>query len=334
MPRQLASTQHAIARRLAPAGFAAVWLAVLALASPVGAASLKGEVFVEPGNEPGAGLWVRIERTGTAIEGFDTGKRGNTFQPLTVYTDAKGRFTAEHLPAGMYSVFMADESLPRRYAVVGRPKKVVLVSKDDRSTVVLEVTTMAFLAGTVTREDGTPVRASQVLLFHPGDAEPFRQVETDEAGRFVVREATPGEMVLIEARAPEGPYVRLETTPLRAGEHPVTVELPVWGRTPRQRVVLDIAVPRVGETALVFEWRSTPPDAPQGFAIDQPLGRHGRVELESLPGIFSVRVRELGKGKRIWEGERLFRVIESTTAQSFAVTVVEATPETASLPAR
>jgi hypothetical protein len=298
------------------------------------AASLHGEVRILPEDEPGAGLWVRVERLGSAIQGSFPGRGSSSMDPMTVYTDAKGHFVVEKLSPGMYSIAIAQDRLPQRLSALGRPRRAVLVSKEDRATVRLEVTTLARLEGTVTREDGVPVRGSRILLFRSGETMPFQQLETDDLGRFSAEDLTPGKPLLLEVRAPEGTYRRIETTPLHAGPHAVAAELPVWTASLRQSVVLDVAVPRVAETALALEWRSTPPEAEQGFAVEILFGGTGRVELKSPPGVYTVRVCELSKSKRVWESERMFRVEESTTPQTFSVTVREVTSDTAALPSR
>ncbi len=304
------------------------------LAGAAHAATLRGQVRVLPEDVPGVGLWVQVERLGPAIEGFARAADRRPWQPLTVYTDAKGGFLLENLPSGRYSVAMREESLPRRLCILGRPKRTVLVSDSDRAQVRLEVSTQARIDGTVVREDGTPIRGSQVVVYHRGERTPFERAETDEIGRFTAVGLPPGETVLVEARAPEGVFRRVETTPLQAGGHTLRIELPVWSRLARQRLVVDVGLPRVGESPLLLEWRSTPADAAQGFLVEVSLGRDGRAEFESPPGVYSARVRELGLSKRRWEAERLYRVEESSATQHFSITVQEIPSEKAVLSRR
>lgn len=306
-------------------------LGLLLLAGHAHSATLKGRVLVVPAYEPGAGLWIGVERLGEAIEGFPAGKPSPDDKRMTAYTDAKGEFLLEHLPPGMYEVSIQEASLPAKYTPVGRPKRAVLVYDGDRSNVSLEVSTQARLVGQIKREDGLPTRGCQVLLLHKGERVILQRSVTDESGRFESSGLEPGVPVIVEARAPEGVYRREETTPLHAGDHAFEMTLPVWNRSARQTVILDVAIPRVGESPLTLIWRSLPVDAPQGFAIEVPMSREGRAELETPPGVYSVQVQEMTARKRRWEAERLYRVEESRGAVHINVTVQEIPSETASL---
>ena len=312
----------------------ALALALLALASSAHAATLRGRVLVVPGYTPGAGLWIHVERVGEAIDGFPAGRALPDDAEMRAYTDAKGEFELDHLPPGMYEVSIQKESLPRKYTTMGRPKRAVLVYDEDRSQVNLEVSTQARLVGQVKREDGLPTRGCQIVLLHKGERVILQRSETDETGRFEVPGLEPGVPVVVEARAPEGVYRRAETTPLHAGDHEFEMKLPVWNRAIRQKVVLDVAIPRVGESPLTVLWRSLPLDAPQGFTIEVPMSREGRAELEAPPGVYSVRVQEMTARKRRWEAERYYRVEETQGAVHINVTVQEISTETAALPNR
>jgi hypothetical protein len=309
----------------------AIALGLLAFAGSAHAATLRGRVVVVPAHEPGVGLWIRVERVGEAIDGFPAGKPSPDDEEMTAYTDAKGEFELDHLPPGMYEVAIQAESLPRKYTTVGRPKRTVLVYEEDRSNVTLEVSTHARLVGQVTREDGLPTRGCQIVLLHKGERVILQKSETDDTGSFQVPGLEPGVPVIVEARAPEGVYRRAETTPLHAGDHHFEMKLPVWNRTARQKVVLDVAIPRVGESPLTLLWRSLPLDAPQGFTVEVPMSREGRAELETPTGVYSVRVQEMTARKRRWEAERYYRVAETQGAVHINVTVQEISTETASL---
>jgi hypothetical protein len=51
-----------------------------------------------------------------------------------------------------------------------------------------------------------------------------------------------------------------------------------------------------------------PTDGATGFNGELKLGSEGRVEFDSPPGIYGVRVREDSKKPRHWQADRFYRV--------------------------
>ena len=139
--------------------------------------------------------------------------------------------------------------------------------------------------------------------------------------------------VVVRVTSPEGLYRRVETTPLKAGPHPVDVELSSWGKIAKQRVKARLEIPRAGDTPLIMDWVSMPSDGASGFNGEVAVDSEGRAEFESPPGIYHVVVREAAKEPRYWQSERYFRVdTDEPSPQVFSIIVKEAPGAGASNP--
>jgi hypothetical protein len=156
-------------------------------AAPAGTSVIAGIVYDEHGR-PAPGRSVRLMREGNAETSH--GQRA----PLTINSDAEGRYRFEALPAGSYIVLAAFNELATARVFhpgasrVAEASPVAVGDDEERTGVDLRFrpSPTALLEGVVSRPDGTPVRITVDLILAAAP-EPERvrlTTGTDDQGRF------------------------------------------------------------------------------------------------------------------------------------------------------
>jgi hypothetical protein len=164
---------------------------------PLGpSAEVRGRVFVEDAlpsvtATPGEPPRIRLRTAGGEVVGPSTGVPAST----------TGEFVFSHVPRGTYSVELAEpgdrylervriddtEAEPNAVEINGPAVLDLLVSPN-----------VARIAGTVVRDDGTPVPGASIVLMPASERRTLdRQVMADAAGRFSIGGLAPGEYRIV-----------------------------------------------------------------------------------------------------------------------------------------
>lgn len=264
--------------------------------------------MVHPEGRPAPGAWVTAARVGNVLVGTPGPPPKSQDRLRLVMTDARGRFDMGDLPPGLYEVSVCVDSLPLWLAPDGGPFQAAVVSRRDRTSVDLAVTRQVSLQGSLRRLGGGAVAGGRVQVFRRGEDTPFAESRSDRQGRFTVSGLDRGEMVSVLVRTPEGQYRRVSTTPMRAGIHPLEIDLPAWRSLSRRRVVAIVALPSSAGHRFELDWISLPEDAAEGFRGTVSIDGEGRGDFECPPGVFLARLREADGEMRTWNAPRFFRV--------------------------
>jgi hypothetical protein len=274
-------------------------------AFPAGAATLAGRVLTQPNGRPTAGVWVRVRRSGDVL----TMQPRSRTEPASfmALSDVRGNFRLERVPVGLYEASVCRESLSTALAPEA-PARAVIVSRNDRAEVVLNVTRLATVEGRVWKQGAAPARGGRVRAYRRTESAPFADCLVDHDGRFRILNAEPGVELKLIAYTNDGIWQRASVRPLRPGPWPFDFTVPTLAGLPRRPVQIAVLLPFAQDRPLELVWRSEPPEQMTGYESIVPLDREGRCEFLSPTGIFRAEVREIAGDRRVWKAPRLYRV--------------------------
>ena len=240
-----------------------------------------GHVF-DPDHQPVAGAEVQLATTADPRARYPLRGAGN---PLRAVTDDQGRFTITDLaPDALFNLQVRAPSFAVATVLGARGEQ----TPDglDLGTVVL--TPGVDLEGRTVDPEGRPISGVRLFAMHrqagarfSGLSESFEfpEVQSDDHGRFVFPDRTPGDALSLEARHPG--YARVEHLAVDVPpDAPMTITLIPAG-TVRGRVTDASGAGVAGAKVTVWNFKASGAGSGRGF----PTNADGRFEQDGVsPG--------------------------------------------------
>lgn len=188
----------------------------------------------------------------------------------SVVTQADGRFGFSGLPAGKYSLSAQTGTSPARaFHQDGQYSTAIVAGPGlDTAHIIFPLEPLTFISGTVTEEEGDPVRNAQVHLFRSGvfdgrnTIRAARTVSTNAAGEFYFGHLEPGRYLIAVQARPWYTQSFLPPTTRTINPSPIPSDL-------------DVAYP------VTFSGNVTDPDAASFIQI--AAGSPGNVQISLRP---------------------------------------------------